>query len=145
MKVVLLQKVPGIGDIDDVKEVADGYARNFLFPRHLAVQASESTILRVNAHKKKVAKEAENDLKVQQSLADRLDSLVLEIKEKINEKGLLYAAVGAQRIADELKKRGFEISKAQINVKPIKEAGEFKVTVRLRHGLEARFSIIVSA
>jgi len=56
MKVILLQKVPGIGDIDDVKEVADGYAKNFLFPRHLAVQASASAVAQVSAHKKKLAK-----------------------------------------------------------------------------------------
>lgn len=145
MKVILLQKVPGIGDIDDVKEVADGYARNFLFPRHLAVQASVGAVAQVSAHKKKMAKEAESDLQEQQSLADRLDGFVIEIKEKASDKGLLYAAVGPQRLVDELKKRGFVILKTQIVMKPIKEAGEFQATVRLRHGLEANVSIIVSA
>lgn len=145
MKVVLLQKVPGIGDIDDVREVADGYARNFLFPKHLAVQASTTVIAQVSAHKKKLAKEAENDLQEQQSLADRLDGLVLDIKEKVSDKGLLYAGIGAQRIADELKKRNFSITKNQVEMKPIKEIGEFPVTIRLRHGLEAEISIIVSA
>lgn len=145
MKVVLLQKVPGIGDIDDVKEVADGYARNFLFPQHLAVQASVSVISQIAAHKKKVGKEAENDLREQQSLADRLDGLTIEIKEKVSDKGLLYAAVGPQRLVEELKKRGIVVTKAQIAMKPIKEEGEFTVPVRLRHGLEASVSIIVSA
>ncbi len=145
MKVVLLQKVPGIGDVDDVKEVADGYARNFLFPNHLAVQASVGTVAQVSAHKKKLAKEAENDLKEQQSIADRLDGLVIELKEKVSDKGLLYAAVGPQRLVDELKKNGFDVIKSQITMKPIKEEGEFTATVRLRHGLEANVSIIVSA
>jgi large subunit ribosomal protein L9 len=144
MKVILLQKVPGIGDIDDVKEVADGYAKNFLFPRHLAVQASASAVAQVSAHKKKLAKEAENDLQEQQSLADRLDGMAIEVKEKISDKGLLYAAVGPQRLVDELKKRGFGILKTQVVMKPIKEAGEFQATIRLRHGLEANVNIIVS-
>lgn len=145
MKVILLQKVPGIGDIDELKEVADGYARNFLFPHHLAVQASVSAVAQVSAHKKKLMKDAENDLQEQQSLADRLDGMVIEIKEKASDKGLLYAAVGPQRLLDELKKRGVVILKTQIVMKPIKEAGEFQATVRLRHGLEANVNIIVSA
>lgn len=145
MKVILLQKVPGIGDIDELKEVADGYARNFLFPHHLAVQASVSAVAQVSAHKKKLMKDAENDLQEQQSLADRLDGMVIEIKEKASDKGLLYAAVGPQRLVDELKKRGVVILKTQIVMKPIKEAGEFQATVRLRHGLEANVNIIVSA
>ncbi len=145
MKVILLQKVPGIGDVDELKEVADGYARNFLFPHHLAVQASVSAVAQVSAHKKKLMKDAENDLQEQQSLADRLDGMVIEIKEKASDKGLLYAAVGPQRLVDELKKRGVVILKTQIVMKPIKEAGEFQATVRLRHGLEANVNIIVSA
>ena len=144
MKVVLLQRVPGIGDVDDVKEVADGYARNFLFPRHLAVQASVDAITKVKAHKNKLAKEAEKDLKEQQSLADRLGGLVIELKEKVSDKGLLYAAVGPQRLVDELKKRGFIINKSQISMKPIKSEGEFVASIRLRHGLEANINIIVS-
>lgn len=144
MKVILLQKVPGIGDIDDVKDVADGYARNFLFPRHLAVQASVNAIAQVGAHKKKVAKEAEQDLHEQQSLADRLDGLTIDVKEKVSDKGLLYAAVGPQRVVDELKKRGFVVNRSQIVMKPIKAEGEFSATVRLRHGLEANIHIIVS-
>lgn len=145
MKVVLLQKVPGIGDIDDLKDVADGYARNFLFPHHLAVQASSAVIAQVSAHKKKIIKDAEHNLQEQQLLAERLDSLVIEIKEKISDKGMLYAAVGPQRLVDELNKRGFVVLKTQIVMKPIKTEGEFSVTVRLRHGLEANISVIVSA
>jgi len=77
-------------------------------------------------------------------LADRLDGMAIEVKEKISDKGLLYAAVGPQRLVDELKKRGFGILKTQVVMKPIKEAGEFQATIRLRHGLEANVNIIVS-
>jgi large subunit ribosomal protein L9 len=145
MKVILLQKVPGIGDIDDVKEVADGYARNFLFPRHLAVQASPQAVSEMKAHQKKISKESEQDLKDQQILAEKLDGLTLEVKEKGNDSGKLYAAIGPARLVSELKKKGITVNRNQIEVEPIKEAGDYEATIRLRHGLEATISITVSA
>ncbi len=145
MKVILLQKVPGLGDIDQVKEVADGYARNFLFPRHLAVQATATTLADMAAHKKKEAKQAERDLHEQQTLAEKLEGLAIEIKEKVSEKGQLYAAVGPARVVTELAKRGLTVERNQIQMKPIKEAGEFEALVKLRHGLEATVNIIISA
>ena len=86
MKVILLRSVPGLGDIDDVKEVAEGYARNFLFPKHLAVQASAKASNELVARKKKEVRQAEQDLSEQQNLAQRIDGLELEIKEKAMKK-----------------------------------------------------------
>ncbi len=143
MKVILLQKVPKIGDIDDVVEVNDGYARNFLFPKHLAVQASPKALNDVKVQKQRKTKETEADLKEQQQLADRLDGLSLEISEKSSDKGLLYAAIGPVRIINELKKKGFKVEKSQILMKPIKSAGDFSVKVHLRHGLEAMVNVSV--
>ena len=144
MKVILLQKVAGIGDVDDIKEVADGYARNFLFPRHLAVQASAGETTKVSDKKKKAAKEAAQDLTDQQSLADKLEGFVVEIKEKASAKGQLYAAIGPQRIVTELAKKGINLEKEQVKMQSIKESGEFQAIAKLRHGLEASFTIIVS-
>lgn len=144
MKVILLQKVPKIGDIDDIVEVTDGYARNFLFPKHLAVQASPKALNDVKVQKQKKTKESETDLKEQQSLAERLDGLVIDIKEKSSDKGLLYAAIGPVRIIYELKKKGFKVEKSQIEMVPIKSAGDFEVGVHLRHGLEVVLNISVS-
>ncbi len=145
MKVILLAKVRGLGDINDVKEVADGYARNFLFPHHLAVQASAKSVADLEAHKKRQAKLEAADLQRQQSVAERLDGVEVALKEKTNDEGVLYAAVGSQKIVDSLKKMGFEITKDQIIItKPIKEVGEHEVTVKFRHGLEATVNIVVS-
>lgn len=67
-------------------------------------------------------------------------------KEKANDKGLLYAAVGSAKISEALKKMGYEVDKDRINIpKPIKEAGEYEVAVRLQHGLEVKLSVTVSA
>jgi large subunit ribosomal protein L9 len=145
MKVILLQKVKGIGEADDVKEVADGYARNFLFPKHLAVQASLQALQVRDLHKKKITKEAEKDLHEQEILAGALDGLEIELVEKANEKGLLYAAVTPVKISKDLAGRGFTIAAEQIIMKPIKFTGSFEATIKLRHGLEATVTVAVSA
>jgi len=125
--------------------VADGYARNFLFPKHLAVQASKPAVDELAAKEKKKAKEEASDLSQQQNYAARLDGLEIEIKGKVNDKGLLYAAVGPQIVSAALKKLGFDLDKHQIIMKPIKEAGDFPVKVKFRHGLEAEVKVMVLA
>lgn len=145
MKVILIQKVPDLGDIGDVKEVAGGYANNYLFPRHLAVQASKQALSTLEAHKKKQAKEEERDLHEQQGLAAKLDGLDLNFKEKANEKGLLYSAVTAQKVSEALQKMGHSVDKKQIILPQIKAVGEYKGKIKFRHGLEVEISLTVYA
>lgn len=144
MKVILLQNVKGVGKADEVKDVSDGYARNFLFPKHLAVQASPAALHEIEAHKKKLEKDVARDLERQQDLAEKIDGLVLELREKANAQGVLYAAVNSTRLADELKKQGIAVLSEQIFLKPIKTAGNFPARVKLGHGLEATFTVTVS-
>jgi len=143
MKVILLQRVAGLGDIDDVKEVADGYARNFLFPHHLAVQASPKLLESAVARHKKQTKVAEDDLQEQQSIAGHVDGMEVEVKEKGNEQGVLYAAVSAQKILEALKKKGVKIEKEQLHMKAIKDFGPHPAKVKFRHGLEADITVSV--
>lgn len=146
MKVILLQKVAGLGNIEDIKDVADGYAMNFLFPRHLAVQASNKEVTTLAAKQKKRVKDAEAELQEAQKIAGRLDGLELDIKEKASERGQLYAAVNALKISQLLLTKGFKIAPEQIVIKePIKEAGNFEVKVKFRHGLEANVVVVVTA
>lgn len=145
MKVILLQKVKGLGDIDDIKEVSDGYALNGLFPKHLAVQASDAKIREMKAKEKKRSKEEEKELKETQSLADRLDGYTLFIADKVNEENLLYAAVTPQRIAESLKTYGFPVNKNMITHEPIKEIGDYKIKIKLRHGLEAIINLTINS
>ncbi len=142
MKVILLQKVSGLGDVDEIKDVADGYARNFLFPHHKAVQASPNLVASIGAKHKKQAKLAEHDLKEQQTIAGQVDGLEIEIKEKGSEQGVLYAAVSAQKVVDTLKKKGVKVDKDQLVLKPIKNFGSHPVKIKFRHGLEA--DVVVS-
>jgi len=144
MKVILLEKVPGLGDIDDIKEVSDGYALNHLFPRHLAVQASAQKAAQLKAKEKKIAKDAEKELHEVQSLADRLDGYSLTIEDKVNEDNILYAAVTDQRIAQSLKTYGFPVNKNMIITEPIKEVGDYKIKIKLRYGLEALLNLVIN-
>ncbi|MBI5729470.1 MAG: 50S ribosomal protein L9 [Candidatus Magasanikbacteria bacterium] len=144
MKVILLQNVPGVGRADDIKEVADGYARNFLFARHLAVPASEKATNDLALKHKRVAKEAERDLSLQQKVAEKIEGQEIELKEKVSEAGHLYAAVTAVKVAEALKKAGYQITPEQIIMKPLKEAGTFPVKIKFRHGLEATVSVVIT-
>ncbi len=146
MKVILLQNVPGLGHVDDIKEIADGYARNYLFPHHLAVQASPKLLSSISSRHTKQTKQAEQELKEQQSIAGQADGVEVEIKEKGNDHGGLYAAVNAQEIVEALKKKGIKVEKSQIIMKSIKEFGSHKAKIKFRHGLEADIVIsVVSA
>jgi large subunit ribosomal protein L9 len=143
MKVILLKAIKGLGQQDDIKEVAEGYARNFLFPNNLAVQATEKGVRDVSEAKKRVAKKSEEELHYQQSLAGQLDGVEVEVIEKANEKGVLYAAVTQQKISAALKKMGFEVGPTQIQIKSLKNIGNFPVKIKFGHGLEAEVTVII--
>lgn len=143
MQVVLLQDVKGVGKGDEIKEVSEGYARNFLFPKHLAVQALDKNIKELGERKRKESKESERELQELQGLAGRLDELEIVVKEKASDTGILYASVGPQRLAQDLQKRGFKVTKNQIQNLNIKKAGEYRVKVKLNHGLEAQITVRV--
>lgn len=145
MKVVLVQNVSGLGVIDDIKEVSEGYARNFLFPRHLAVQASAAAQKGAADRQRRQTKEAQRTLQREQTLAGQLDGMEIEFSEKAGPAGQLYAAIGAQKVAEYLSGKGFALKKNNIGLPPIKAAGEHRATVKLGHGLEADLKIIVHA
>lgn len=143
MKVILIQNVPGLGKIDDIKEAAEGYSRNFLFAKNLAMPATTKALQELAARRNRQLKDVEEDLRGQQSLADKLDGFEINIKEKVSASGALYASVGPQKISEMLAKSGFKIDKNQIIIKPVKEAGEYKAKIKFAHGLEAEIIVNV--
>ncbi len=146
MKVVLLQDVPGTGKRGDLKDVADGYARNFLFKKNLAKMATAEVLAQLKQEEEKRKKQMELELKENQARASRLDGAEIEIKAKTSEAGTLYSAISAQKIAQEIKKSfGLDIRPEQVVVnEPIKEVGEKKVLIKFGHGLEAEARVIIS-
>lgn len=145
MRIILLQDISHLGKQYDIKEVADGYARNFLIPKGLAKPATKENLKWLEAQKEILNKKAEEDLRKTQEMASRLEGLELIIPIKIGEKGQLFESINAQKISEKLKEVGFEIKKNQIDLKePIKELGEFPVKVKFEHNLEAEIILILS-
>lgn len=144
MKVILLQDVENLGKREDVKNVADGYARNFLFPKNLAKPATKQALEELKKQKELEAQKAEEDLKKVQEIVAQIDRLEIETLAKVDEQGKLYGSINEIKIGQILKEKGFDIKKDQIKIpQPIKEVGEYPVTILFDHGLEAEIKIIV--
>ncbi len=153
MKVILLKDIEDLGKKGEIKKVADGYARNFLIPKQMAILATESEIIKAEGQKKIDAEKAEKELALFQGIASQIDGLELEISVKINEEGNLFGAVTDSQIVEKLKEslsfietipKDFEIKKEQIKLtEPIKEIGEYEVTIEFPHSLESKIKVIV--
>lgn len=131
MEVILKKDLPDLGRIGDVVRVREGYARNFLIPRSLAVVASSANKKYlshqkrlVEDHKKKVRKDSEARL-------GDLKGVSIKIEKRFNESGKMFGAVSAADIATELKKINIEVDRRSVNVESLKDAGTHQVEVRL--------------
>ncbi len=145
MKVILLQDVEDLGKKFDVKEVKNGYARNFLIPQGLAKLATKESMKSIDELKKIEAEKAEENLKEYQEMASRLDGLEIIIPVKVGEEGQLFESINAQKISEKLKEMGFDIKKSQIDLKdPIKALGDYQVKLSLDHNLEAEVTVMVT-
>ncbi len=145
MKVILLKDIENLGKKYDIKEIADGYARNFLLPRGLIKIADESSLLWVKRKKESLSKKAEEDLQKIQQMATSLDGREVEFIIKTGKKDELFEHINSEKISKKLKELGFSIKKNQIELKtPIVEVGEFPVKINLKEGLEIEIKIIVS-
>lgn len=145
MRIILLQDVENIGKKYEIKDVKDGYARNFLIPKGLAKIATEKVIKWAETQKEATVKKAEEELKKIQQLASQIDGLELVIPVKIGKEGQLFEKITSQKVSEKLADLGFEIKKEQIDLKePIIELGEFPVKVKLKHNLEAEIKVIMT-
>jgi large subunit ribosomal protein L9 len=144
MRVILLQDIDKLGKKYDIKEVKNGYARNFLIPRGLAKPATEKALKWLETQKEIEEKKAEEELKRVQEVASAIDGQEVVIPVKVGEEGQLFESITTQKISERLKEIGFEIKKSQINLpEPIKELGEFPVKIKFEHNLEAEIKVIV--
>ncbi|MDP3901274.1 MAG: 50S ribosomal protein L9 [bacterium] len=146
MKVILLQDVLKVGKRFEVKEVATGYARNFLLKNNLAREATEEALSWLEAQKEILESRAEEGLKKSQEVASQLDDLEVVVPVKVGDNGQLFESVTAQKISDQLREMGFAVKKNQIELKdPIREIGEYPVKLKFEHNLEAEIRVIVQA
>ncbi|HPW68987.1 MAG TPA: 50S ribosomal protein L9 [Deltaproteobacteria bacterium] len=146
MKVVLLETIEGIGSVGQELKVKDGYARNFLIPKGLALMASDKNIKafrdKIQARIKSEAKSKEHA----QKFAEQLQSVTLSYSMKTGQEGKLFGSITAAQIFDSLKEKGFEVDKKKIVLpEPIRHVGTHEVTVRLYPGVSAQLKVEVSA
>lgn len=146
MKIIFLKDVKGQGKKGELKEVSDGYARNFLFPKKLAFEATPAAIEEVKrkeAHLEKLKREEKAEA---EALARRLEKLSVEIKGNSGQGGKLFGAVTNQEISDALEiQHGITIEKNKIEQpETIKKHGTYTVKAKLGYGVSADFKLIVS-
>lgn len=142
MKVVLKQDVKNIGKKDELHEVSDGYARNYLLPRGLASVADNSAVNEVNAKEASRKHHAAVELAEAEATAAKLNGETVIIKAKAGQGGRLFGAVTPKDIADALKQQGFNIDKRKITIegKEIKNFGTYEVEAKIYVGVVAKFS-----
>lgn len=147
MKVILLQDVKGQGKKGEVVNVSDGYARNYLMPKNLAVEASAGKIKELQQQKNSADIKQQRLIQEARVLADRLEKLTINIKTKAGEGGRLFGAVNNKDVAEALERdHNIVIDKKKIVVKePIKTLGAYPVTIKLFTSVQAEISISVLA
>jgi len=146
MEVILREHVDNLGKRGDLVKVADGYARNFLLPRKLALLATEGNKKVIEREKVKFdAKEAEEQ-GVAQAIADRLGSVEIDISRKVGETDALFGSVTNGDIAESLAAKGFDIDRRKIQLhEPIKKLGDYTVPVKLHRDVVVPLKVKVSA
>jgi len=144
MKVILLEDVKSLGHEGDVVEVSEGYARNFLYPQHLAVEATAQALVQKEAKAKAASNKVRKEDKVARKLAADIDGAEVIIKAKADG-GTLYAAVTPKDIAQGLKAQGFKVKPEFIKFEGTKEVGTSEVTISLPGAYDATITIVVEA
>lgn len=143
-RMVFLQNIKNVAQVGDVKNVADGYARNFLLPRGLAVLATREALKKVEQLKQKRLMAIEKDKETTKQLAEKLQSFTLIIGRVVNEEGTLYDGVDTVEISSALKKEGFVIEPESILLnEPIKKVGSYETEVDLGYEIKAKLKIEV--
>jgi large subunit ribosomal protein L9 len=145
MKVILNKDHAPLGEEGDVKDVARGYARNFLFPRNIAVPYNEKTVKLFESRKEEIEARKVEKRKDAASLKDKLEALELSVSMPAGANGKLYGAVTSQTVMDELAKQGFQIERKRIELQGtnFKSVGKYKVIIKLYESASAELTITV--
>lgn len=144
MKVIFLQDVKGHGKKGEVKDVAEGYARNYLIPRGLAKAATESALKSLEQMKAAEDRRKEQEREKARALAAKLSQMTVVIRAKAGQNGRLFGAVTGKQIAEALEKEGIKLDKRQVELdEPIRELGTTRVTLRLYPEIKAELNVQV--
>jgi large subunit ribosomal protein L9 len=145
MQIILQEDIEKLGARGDVVSVAEGYARNFLLPRKLALEASPGNLKRLEKIRTTLAKRTATERDQAQKQAELLKDVTLSFSRKAGESDQLFGSVTAGDIAEALAAQSFGIDKRRIELaEPIKVVGQYEITAKLVHGVTATFKVNVS-
>lgn len=145
MKVILQKDVKKLGKKGDIVEVAEGYGRNFLIPRGLAVEASSGNLRQVEQLKKAEEAKSARELEQAQEIGKKIEGKTLQIKAKVGGAGKLFGSITNQELADQIKQQfSVDIDRRKIDLKePIKSLGSYSVTARIHPEVHVTFKVEV--
>ncbi len=139
-----MENVKNVGEKYDIVEVAPGYAHNFLFPKKLAKLANSANLKELESKRKDWQKKSRKELKGLEKEINKIKGTEIVIKKRVNEEGRLFGSVDAKQIKESLEEKGFDIKKGEIVLKePIKETGEWTITISFPHNLEVEIKLVV--
>lgn len=144
MKIILTEKVKSLGNIGEIVNVSQGFARNYLIPKRLAKLADEGNSKQMVDYQKMLAKKVEEEKNSAQDIAKKLDGLTISLIKKVGGNGRLFGTVTSSELAKELEKKEISIERRMITIEtPIKVLGTSEVAVKLFKGVEATFKVKV--
>jgi large subunit ribosomal protein L9 len=144
MEVILRTDVPKLGKAGDIVKVKDGFARNYLLPKGLAIPANQKNIKALENQRKIILAKAERERKKAQSLAEKLTGLTLTFYRKVIEGDRIYGSISAQDIVKALEEKGLSLERRFVLLdEPIKQLGTYEIPIRLGPGVEVKISVEV--
>ena len=145
MKVILKENIKGVGKKDQVINASDGYARNFLFPKNLAVEANAENMSKLKAKQDSNAFKKSQEKEEAQKIADKLSKILMKVQVKAGENGKIFGGVSSKEIAENLEKQyNIKVDKKKIDLKEtIKTLGMFTIEIKLYEGVVGKLKIDV--
>ncbi|MCE5242784.1 MAG: 50S ribosomal protein L9 [Desulfobacteraceae bacterium] len=144
MKVILTENIASLGQIGQIVNVAPGYARNFLFPKELAMEATGRNVKELEHRKRILAQKREKVHQEMLSLAEKLSKVEIVMRRKVAEDDKLYGSVNAAEILAVLEEQGFELARKDIQLdQPVKQLGEFSIAIRVDAEVTANVKLVI--
>ena len=146
MRVILKENVESLGKVGDIVKVADGFARNYLIPKGLAMESSAKNVNVLERERERIVQRAEKERQKAEIIAEKISGVTCTIARRVGEQDKLFGSVGVKDIEKALEDQGLELGKKSIVLpEPIKTLGEFPVKIKLTSGVTAELKVIVVA
>jgi len=146
MKIILTRDIDKVGGAGEIVRVKDGYARNYLIPKGLALPADEKNIKELEFNRRRIQKHIDGEYGKARDLAEKLAAVDISIAKKVGEEGKLFGSVTTREIADALREKGFEIDHRQVLIDaPVKKSGVYEIEIKLFRELKGKVKLWVVA